>query len=174
VGAEETPGVHLRKAEVDFVNKRRRLYAAFLTLRGLHCGGREDAAEATVRRRRSLRAGFFVSFSTGTLPQRQGKEQVKGRMYMGHQLKKMRLPGGMEAEERACGDYVCRYCKGKATACNFVADMCLQVYARHNGLCGAYVESDQYVGYVTDCTTCTYEGLAGDCRFGDQGSAAHG
>lgn len=55
---------------------------------------------------------------------------------MGRQLKKMRLPNGVVAEERACGDYVCKYCGGKATACNFVADMCLQVYARHQGMCG--------------------------------------
>ena len=45
---------------------------------------------------------------------------------MGRQLKKMRLPNGVVAEERACGDYVCKYCGGKATACNFVADMCLR------------------------------------------------
>ena len=35
---------------------------------------------------------------------------------MGRQLKKMRLPNGVVAEERACGDYVCKYCGGKATA----------------------------------------------------------
>ncbi len=55
---------------------------------------------------------------------------------MGRQLKKMRLPNGVVAEERACGDYVCKYCGGKATACNFVADMCLQVYARHQACAG--------------------------------------
>lgn len=86
---------------------------------------------------------------------------------MGHRLKKMRLPGGTQAEERSCGDYVCRYCGGKATACNFVADMCLQVYARHDGLCGAYIETDQYMGYVTECGTCKYQGMEGVCGFGE-------
>lgn len=32
---------------------------------------------------------------------------------MGRQLKKMRLPNGVVAEERACGDYVCKYCGAK-------------------------------------------------------------
>ena len=83
---------------------------------------------------------------------------------MGRQLKKMRLPNGVVAEERACGDYVCKYCGGKATACNFVADMCLQVYARHQGMCGAYIETEKYVGYVTDSApaiTRAYPGSAG-------------
>ena len=83
---------------------------------------------------------------------------------MGRQLKKMRLPNGVVAEERACGDYVCKYCGGKATACNFVADMCLQVYARHQGMCGAYIETEKYVGYVTDAApaiTRAYPGNAG-------------
>lgn len=91
---------------------------------------------------------------------------------MGRQLKKMRLPNGVEAEERACGDYVCKYCGGRATACNFVADMCLQVYAHHNGICGAYMESDKYVGYVTECGTCKYQGLTGGCMY--EGKAAMG
>ena len=50
---------------------------------------------------------------------------------MGRQLKKMRLPNGVVAEERACGDYVCKYCGGKATACNFVAVM-LAIKAANN------------------------------------------
>lgn len=91
---------------------------------------------------------------------------------MGRQLKKMRLPNGVVAEERACGDYVCKYCGGKATACNFVADMCLQVYARHQGMCGAYIETEKYVGYVTDCSTCHYQGISGECRY--EGRAAMG
>lgn len=91
---------------------------------------------------------------------------------MGRQLKKMRLPNGVEAEEKACGDYVCKYCGGKATACNFVADMCLQVYARHQGMCGAYIETEKYVGYVTDCSTCHYQGISGECRY--EGRAAMG
>ena len=41
---------------------------------------------------------------------------------------------------------------------NYVADMCLQVYARHEGVCGAYVDSDKYRGYVTDCSTCAHLG----------------
>ena len=46
---------------------------------------------------------------------------------MAYKLKKMRLLGGTEVEEKACPNYKCRYCGEKATACNFVADMCLQV-----------------------------------------------
>ena len=69
----------------------------------------------------------------------------------------MVLDNGTVVKEAGCMDYVCRYCGGKATALNFVADMCLQVYAKHNGICGAYVDSPQYRGYVTDCKTCLHE-----------------
>lgn len=84
---------------------------------------------------------------------------------MAYQLKKMRLLGGAQVEEKACPNYTCRYCGEKATACNFVADMCLQVYARHRGICGAFVDSEQYVGYVSDCTTCEYRTETGECTF---------
>lgn len=77
---------------------------------------------------------------------------------MKHQLKTMILENGTEVKEAGCGDYVCRYCGGKATALNYVADMCLQVYARHEGVCGAYMDSDKYRGYVTDCSTCAHLG----------------
>lgn len=83
---------------------------------------------------------------------------------MGRKLKKMVLDNGTEVREAGCGDYVCRYCKGRATAQNFVADMCLQVYAKHEGMCGAYVDSENYHGYVTDCSTCLYE-TDGECTL---------
>lgn len=76
---------------------------------------------------------------------------------MGRQLKRMVLDNGTEVKETGCGDYKCRYCGGRATALNFVADMCLQVYARHNGMCGAYMDSEKYRGYVTDCSTCAHQ-----------------
>lgn len=82
---------------------------------------------------------------------------------MSRQLKKMLLPGGVNATEKACGDYVCKYCGGRATACNFVANMCLQVYARHQGLCGAYRETETYMGYITECSTCEFQGVSGEC-----------
>ena len=75
---------------------------------------------------------------------------------MGRQLKTMIL-NGKEVKEAGCGDYVCRYCGGKATALNFVADMCLQVYAKHEGMCGAYADTEKYRGYVTDCSTCKHQ-----------------
>lgn len=78
----------------------------------------------------------------------------------------MTLDGGITVEEKGCGNYVCRYCGGKATACNFVADMCLQVYAKHEGLCGAYLDSEKYKGYVTECSTCKYQ-EQGRCVCGE-------
>lgn len=84
---------------------------------------------------------------------------------MAYKLKKMRLLGGTEVEEKACPNYKCRYCGEKATACNFVADMCLQVYARHNGICGAFTETENYVGYISDCSTCKYQEAKGQCAF---------
>lgn len=93
---------------------------------------------------------------------------------MGHILKKMEVDQGRIAEEKGCKDYICKYCGGKATACNFVADMCLQVYAKHNGLCGAYVQTDQYVGYVTECSTCTYYEEGKGCTYGDEIDKASG
>lgn len=86
---------------------------------------------------------------------------------MGHILKKMVEDQGRIVEEKGCSDYICKYCGGKATACNFVADLCLQVYAKHNGLCGAYVQTDKYVGYITECSTCTYYEEGKGCVYGD-------
>lgn len=106
---------------------------------------------------RRLHAAFF----------QKGKEAAYGPSIKENAPAKRRV-----AEERACGDYVCKYCGGKATACNFVADMCLQVYARHQGMCGAYIETEKYVGYVTDCSTCHYQGISGECRY--EGRAAMG
>lgn len=83
---------------------------------------------------------------------------------MGRHLKKMVLDNGTEVKEAGCGDYVCRYCKGKATALNYVADMCLQVYAKHEGMCNAYVDSEKYRGYVTDCSTCLHQ-KDGECSL---------
>ncbi len=83
---------------------------------------------------------------------------------MGHVLKKIKMYDGTEVEEKGCGNYVCRYCGGKATACNFVANICLQVYAKHVGICGAYMDSEKYKGFITECSTCQY--LAdGQCTF---------
>lgn len=83
---------------------------------------------------------------------------------MGRKLKEMILENGTKVKEAGCGDYVCRYCGGKATALNFVADMCLQVYAKHEGMCGSYVDSDKYRGYVTDCSTCAHW-KEGECEL---------
>lgn len=86
---------------------------------------------------------------------------------MGKELKKMTLDNGLTVEEKGCGNYICRYCGGKATACNFVANLCLQVYARHNGLCGAYLDSEKYRGYITECSTCQYQ-VKGECTYGEE------
>lgn len=84
---------------------------------------------------------------------------------MGHTLKKMRLDSGVLVEEKGCVNYICRYCGGKATACNMVANMCLQVYAKHVGRCGAYMESEKYVGYITECSTCQYDQEGHGCSY---------
>ena len=55
---------------------------------------------------------------------------------MKHQLKTMILENGTEVKEAGCGDYVCRYCGGKATALNYVADMCLQSMRGMKGSAG--------------------------------------
>lgn len=83
---------------------------------------------------------------------------------MGHVLKQIDLDNGVQYKETGCGNYICKYCGGKATSVNYVMNMCLQVYAKHIGLCGAYVENEKYMGYVTDCTTCAYQ-EDGNCTF---------
>ena len=75
---------------------------------------------------------------------------------MGRELKKMTMFDGTVVEERGCEQYVCKYCGGKAVACNYVANMCLQVAARHDDICGAYVNNEKYIGYITECSTCMY------------------
>ena len=89
---------------------------------------------------------------------------------MGRKLKKMVLDNGKEVRED-CGYEkleVSDYIEGKwpieysVSSQNFVADMCLQVYAKHKGMCGAYVDSEKYHGYVTDCSTCFYQ-RDGEC-----------
>ena len=56
---------------------------------------------------------------------------------MGRALRTMTMYDGTVVEERGCDKYVCKFCGGKAVACNYVADMCLQVAARHAQICGA-------------------------------------
>lgn len=75
---------------------------------------------------------------------------------MAHQLKTMTMSDGTVVTEKCCEKYVCRYCGGKAVGCNYVANMCLQIAARHEGLCGAYVNDEKYRGYVSECSTCLY------------------
>lgn len=75
---------------------------------------------------------------------------------MGRKLRKMTMYDGTVVEERGCEKYECKFCGGKAVACNYVADMCLQVAARHAQICGSFVNNDQYCGYVTECSTCVH------------------
>ena len=77
---------------------------------------------------------------------------------MGHQLKSFTLDNGNVLQEKACEDYVCRFCGAKANAVNYVANLCLQVFPKHLAGCEAYVEDDTYVGYVNECSTCRYYG----------------
>ena len=117
--------------------------------------------------------GFHAAFlQTRSGPDGFSAGILERRPSMSRQLKKMLLPGGVNATEKACGDYVCKYCGGRATACNFVANMCLQVYARHQGLCGAYKETETYMGYITECSTCEFQGVSGECLY--EGKAAMG
>ena len=83
---------------------------------------------------------------------------------MAHKLKTFDLGNGELMKEKACMDYTCRYCGAKAVACNMVGGLCLQVVARHEGLCGAYVQNDKYTGYITECETCRYFGDDGMCN----------
>lgn len=75
---------------------------------------------------------------------------------MGRALRTMTMYDGTVVEERGCDKYVCKFCGGKAVACNYVADMCLQVAARHEKICGAFVNDEKYCGYVTECSTCVH------------------
>ena len=75
---------------------------------------------------------------------------------MSKELKQFDLGKGQIAREKTCMDYTCKYCGAKATAGNFVANMCLQVFARHIEGCGAYVNSEEYSGYISECSTCRY------------------
>lgn len=75
---------------------------------------------------------------------------------MVHKLKTMTMSDGTVVTEKGCEKYVCRYCGGKAVGCNYVANMCLQIAARHKGLCGAYISDEKYRGYVSECSTCQY------------------
>jgi hypothetical protein len=83
---------------------------------------------------------------------------------MARELKKIVLPNGKEEWEKGCGNYVCHYCGGKATALNCVAGLVLQVAAKHYGICGAYVDSEEYKGYRSDCSTCQYQ-ENGTCTY---------
>ena len=75
---------------------------------------------------------------------------------MGRKLKTMTMYDGTVVEEKGCDKYVCKYCGGKAVACNYVANMCLQVAAKHEPICGSFVDNEHYRGYVTECSTCAY------------------
>ena len=35
----------------------------------------------------------------------------------------------------------------------------------HQGACGAYVNNEKYVGYVSDCTTCRFNRADGSCEL---------
>lgn len=83
---------------------------------------------------------------------------------MAHMLKSFDLGNGMIEKEKACMDYSCRFCDAQAVACNMVAGLCLQVVARHVGLCGAFVQNEKYTGYITECSTCKYFGADGQCN----------
>ena len=86
---------------------------------------------------------------------------------MGHQLKKFDFGDGRVEQESACMSYVCKYCGVKASACNYVLGLCLQVYAPHLPGCGAYVESEKMADYVTECSTCAYNSPEG-CAAPDE------
>ncbi len=75
---------------------------------------------------------------------------------MGYQLKSFDLGGGHIESEKACMNYKCKFCGVRASACNYVLGLCLQVYAPHLPKCGAYVENEKTAAYVTDCSTCFY------------------
>lgn len=79
-------------------------------------------------------------------------------------LKEFKLDNGTVLKEVGCGNYICRYCGGKAVGVNLVADMVLQINAKHNGICGAFRDDEKYLGYINDCSTCAYL-IDGECTF---------
>lgn len=84
---------------------------------------------------------------------------------MEQKLRFITLGDGRIEKERCCMNYQCKYCGARAKAGNFVAGLCLQVAVSHNGYCGAYVESDQYTGFVNECRTCTsYDEEKDECK----------
>lgn len=80
---------------------------------------------------------------------------------MGHTLKSFDPGNGCIEKETACMSYKCRFCGVRASACNYVLGLCLQVYAPHKPGCLAYVEDEHKAAYVTDCTTCAYSSEEG-------------
>ena len=85
---------------------------------------------------------------------------------MGHLLRSIDLGDGHIEKEEACMNYQCKSCGVKASACNYVLGLCLQVYAPHLPGCRSYVENEKKAGYVTDCTTCAFHSLEG-CQAED-------
>lgn len=75
---------------------------------------------------------------------------------MGKTLKTITLSNGKVLNEVGCGNYTCRYCGSKATQGNYVTGLCLQLRAPHVGLCGAFRNDENYLGYITECSTCQY------------------
>lgn len=86
---------------------------------------------------------------------------------MGRALREITFDSGKVEKEKGCMKYTCKYCGGRATGCNMVAGINLQLYALHNGICGSYVDSDQYVGFISDCSTCKYLGEDEECHVED-------
>ena len=72
---------------------------------------------------------------------------------------------GFLIRENVCSDYTCRFCGSKASYCNYVGDLCLQAFVPHQGACGAYVNNEKNVGYVSDCTTCRFNRADGSCEL---------
>ncbi len=86
---------------------------------------------------------------------------------MGHELKSFDFGDGRMESESACMNYKCKFCGARASACNYVLGLCLQVYAPHTSGCGAYVEDDERAAYVTECCTCAYS-TEGGCTAADE------
>lgn len=80
------------------------------------------------------------------------------------------LDNGIKIDVKMCENYTCKFCGVKATACNFFGSYCIQIFAPHKGECKAFNEkesdySNQYTGFVNNCTTCKYQGSDSTCLF---------
>ena len=87
---------------------------------------------------------------------------------MGHRLRSVTVDGGRQLYEKACENYVCRFCGRQMISCNFVNGVCIQVFVSHGDSCGLFdsnINAFRRTAEVT-CDSCKYyvEGKGCTCE----------